>query len=240
MITLVMRSGSREPPISPVTTRATCQRWLGVVAFWGVLSQACNERFEFDTDRGAGGSLGGGGLPAEGGSLGGGGLPAAGGSPMAAGTGGTAGSAGATTGGGASDACGDLPACPLPLRCVDGACAQCGTNADCAPYGLSRCDSTTARCVECVESTDCEDGSVCDTSSNHCLPACHEYEDCPRGSHGCDERRGVCVGHRRNGEGEQDGDGDSLAFHSVSLMRGQGCDESKPVRRSLLSFLVDP
>jgi len=145
---------------------------LGAVLLFGAAlggsSAACNERFEFDTE--AGGSS----------------------SPPAAGSGGSAGGELTMAGGSAGQHCGALPACPVELRCVEAACVQCAADTDCVNPATARCDTMRHRCVQCLESADCDLGSTCDALASRCLPSCEEKADCLRDAHGCDARRGVC------------------------------------------------
>jgi hypothetical protein len=150
-----------------VTNRARCGGLVALV--YCCFVQACNQRFEFDVGSAGGGAL-------------------AGGPPDTS----AGGNAGGGARGGAAPACGVLAECPAGLRCVDELCSQCVSDGDCAAYGSSRCEPSRHRCVSCLSSSDCALGFACDALANHCLPICHEDEDCPAGAHGCDERRAVC------------------------------------------------
>lgn len=64
------------------------------------------------------------------------------------------------------------------LRCVAERCVadqSCETNADCASFGLSICEDE--RCVECVESSDCDEDETCENGL--CHTPCTRNEECP-------------------------------------------------------------
>lgn len=144
---------------------------------------ACNQRFEFDTEPGGAGPAG---SPMTSAGTSNGAFPSGG-------TGG-AGAAGGEPGtaGGGSKACGALSECTAGTHCADGACVQCAVDADCAAYGLPRCEPTRHRCVPCLDTSDCERGFACDPLANRCLQSCPNDDACPANAHGCDERRQVC------------------------------------------------
>lgn len=179
---------------------ARVKRWAGaaLALSLGVCGAACDRRFEFDTESGGtdtGGSAttNGGALSGNGGALSGSGgeLGGSGGTGAQAGT--SAGVSGGGMGGGAgSTACGTVAVCTAGTHCVEGQCAQCAADADCAAYGMPRCEPTRHRCVACVVTADCQDDFACDSLANRCLQTCEEDNTCPVGAHGCDERRQVC------------------------------------------------
>jgi len=155
---------------------------LAVVAL-AHLAPACDQRFEFDTEPGGAGA-GGSSMTSAGSSNGGsksgglGGASAAGSEPGTAGDG--------------STACGTLSECTHGTHCSGGVCVQCAADADCARYGLLRCEPTRHRCVACLDTSDCELGFACDSLADRCLQICVDDDSCAVGAHGCDERRQVC------------------------------------------------
>jgi len=155
---------------------------LAVVAL-ASLNPACDQRFEFDIETGGAG-VGGSPMTSAGSLNGGlksggiGGVSAAGGEP------GTAGDS--------STACGALSECTQGTHCTGGVCVQCAADADCAGYGLPRCEPTRHRCVACLDTSDCGRGFACDPLAYRCLQICVDDDTCPASAHGCDERRKVC------------------------------------------------
>ena len=66
--------------------------------------------------------------------------------------------------------------------CVDGTCAQCGSNKDCDnDPGKPVCDLSTKRCVGCTRNADCPKG-IC--YKNRCV-ACTKDSQCPKGQPKC-------------------------------------------------------
>jgi len=167
----------------------------------GALSGAANAGTSLGgASAGSGGSSEGGGSAGGSGgvaALGGAGTAGSGGLGGAGGSGGLSGnssSSGSDDGGAGegSQACGTLAACPAGLHCTGDLCSQCATDADCAPFGLPRCETTRHRCVACLATADCDAGFACDPLANRCLQSCKTDANCPAGAHGCDERRLVC------------------------------------------------
>ncbi|HYP87642.1 MAG TPA: hypothetical protein VEQ59_05805 [Polyangiaceae bacterium] len=157
----------------------------------GGVGSACDRRFEFDTESGGASGMAG--------SNGGSGRA---GAPLVSGGGGGAAgdrAAGGEPAQGDDDdddddpiACGTAGICPAPTRCAAGQCVQCVADADCAVYGLPRCQPARHRCVTCTTTADCGDGFACDSLANHCLKICAGDLDCLATAHGCDEQRHVC------------------------------------------------
>lgn len=81
------------------------------------------------------------------------------------------------------------------LHCdlLTGSCVECVVDDDCDTAGAPYCDRTLHRCVQCAVDQNCDDGFVCDSVIRHCRQRCDDDDDCPTGSHGCDERRRVCI-----------------------------------------------
>lgn len=78
------------------------------------------------------------------------------------------------------------------LRCRDERCvtdSSCETNADCFPFGLTLCED--GLCVECLESSDCNEelGETC--INNRCDTPCTQNEECPL-FHACNLENGEC------------------------------------------------
>jgi hypothetical protein len=239
-----------------------------IFALCGCCVPACNSRFDFDSPSATGGAAG---MPQAGASATAG-TPAAAGNASAgmapsAGTdsGGASGSAGTDSGGASGSAgaggmpvvnemCGTLAACPAPLHCANAVCAQCSGDTDCSSPGLSRCDPKRSRCVQCLESADCDAGFACDALANRCLQKCKQDVDCPAGSHGCDERRLVCYQCDENEECKTsplghlcatDGSGCVQCLKEVDCP-GQHCDQltgrcvACRVAQDCVSGLCDP
>ncbi len=206
---------SRRPWLKPGLRLAL------VLAALGVGNQACDGRFDFDKDPAGAGS---GGAPvATGGVLSSGakgGLAGSGGMAVAAtgNLGGGAGHAGSGESGyaGAAQACGTLSECSLGLHCAADLCAQCTSDADCAVYGLPRCEGARHRCVACTTKADCESGFACDSLANRCLKTCVEDSGC-KGAHGCDGRRLVCY------QCDEDGECSTSPLGHLCASDGSGC-----------------
>jgi len=192
------------------------------------LVAGCNQRFYFDQDRGAAGQTASGGdvsaSAGRGGAASGGEATSGGlGGGSLAGTSATSGTAGDTAlggGAGASDAtapCGAIAECPDGLHCADDRCVECASDADCGSRAGPRCEPLRHRCVDCLTSQDCAAGSACDSLANHCLPICYADRDCPRGAHGCDERRQVCY------QCDEDFECATSPLGSLCATDGSGC-----------------
>ena len=83
-----------------------------------------------------------------------------------------------------------------------GFCGQCTFDSDCDQTSDAKfCDTSTASCVGCVDSTSCQVngvavGSICNPDSRKCEPGCHSVDDCPVGERcegGSDSEVGRCV-----------------------------------------------
>jgi hypothetical protein len=70
-----------------------------------------------------------------------------------------------------------------------GSGTSCESDGDCAALG-QRCFEDEQRCVECLESSDCESGQKC--HDHACAEFCKNSLDCEQGTV-CDEQAGVCV-----------------------------------------------
>ena len=67
--------------------------------------------------------------------------------------------------------------------------SSCQNTQDCASIvGRSFCDTAAMNCVECLESSDCKDGEVC--QDHQCQPGCGQDSDCAEGH--CNDD-GLCV-----------------------------------------------
>jgi hypothetical protein len=176
---------------------------LAVVAL-GSFQPACDQRFEFDIQPGGTGA---GGAP----------TTSAGRSTIGgvSGVSDAAGAAAITAG--SSMACGALHECTAGTHCTGGQCAQCAADADCAAYGLSRCEPTRHRCVACVDTSDCARGFACDSLANRCLQTCLGDDGCPASAHGCDERRQVCY------QCDEDRECINSAIGRLCASDGSGC-----------------
>lgn len=87
--------------------------------------------------------------------------------------------------------CGRDQPCADGLVCQDNACVAPCTEGGC-DEGV--CDSTTGLCVDCLASTDCPDGFVCNDFTNRCvlpLSGCTTDDEC--GGLRCDAGKGACV-----------------------------------------------
>jgi Cys-rich repeat protein len=70
---------------------------------------------------------------------------------------------------------------------------ECTVDDDCDGTTRPFCDRALHRCVECAVDEHCGDGFVCDTVVRRCIERCDDVDDCPTQSHGCDQRRRVCI-----------------------------------------------
>lgn len=107
--------------------------------------------------------------------------------PIGSGSGGSAGARAAP--------CTTNTQCMLPLPyCVGGRCVQCQTDTNCS--GVSEglhCNLAVHTCVECLASSDCAVGNVCDSVVNRCTLACASDTDCSSDMTHCETTRHMCV-----------------------------------------------
>lgn len=99
--------------------------------------------------------------------------------------------AGCNEGGPDAAGCSDEQPCADGLACQDGACVT-----PCDEGGCTRgvCDVTTGLCVDCLDSTSCPEGLVCNEFTNRCvqpISGCTSDEEC--GGLRCDATKGACV-----------------------------------------------
>ncbi len=190
------------------------------ITFAGWCCFACNDRFEFDVAGAAGNPTAGATVAGGGGGAGVGGASAGGASGSASGS--------------AGEACGVGPACPAGLHCVDGACHQCASDADCPTADAARCDPARHRCVGCLVAGDCPSDFGCDPLANRCLRTCSADLPCPEAAHGCNEERMVCYACDEDRECEQsplgafcalDGSGCVQCRGDLGCEASQHCDE---------------
>jgi Cys-rich repeat protein len=88
-------------------------------------------------------------------------------------------------------ACSATQPCTDGLACQDGQCIARCTDGGCAD-GL--CDLTSGLCVDCLDSTQCPDGFVCNDFTNRCVQpvqGCTQDSEC--GGLHCDTLKGSCV-----------------------------------------------
>jgi len=109
------------------------------------------------------------------------------------------------------------------LRCEDERCVadkSCETNADCTPFGLPYCSS--GRCVECKNSSECDDDETCEDGT--CHKPCAHNEECPL-FYECNSDSGECEYKGCHSDREcilaASRDGDSQGEQSVSSASGE-------------------
>lgn len=71
---------------------------------------------------------------------------------------------------------------------------ECNSDLQCGAR-RSRCDQRTHRCVECLQTYECQPPTVCDTFTERCALPCQTSNDCSMSAQTrCDPNRHVCVG----------------------------------------------
>jgi Cys-rich repeat protein len=70
-----------------------------------------------------------------------------------------------------ADCSGQTPVCSAANTCIAKPAAGCASNADC-PAGQHVCDTSTSphACVQCLATSDCTGGDLCNTSTKTCAP----------------------------------------------------------------------
>lgn len=85
--------------------------------------------------------------------------------------------------------------CGQGSYCVNGACVECRSDADCSKSGSKHCNTTTNLCVACVKDADCifsDDGKHCDQTTNMCVQ-CNKNTDCTADKTLCDREQKKCI-----------------------------------------------
>jgi Cys-rich repeat protein len=95
-------------------------------------------------------------------------------------------------------ACSDEQECAAGLVCQDEVCVARCREGSCE-RGI--CETSSGACVECLDTTDCPGGFVCNGFANRCvqpLTGCTSDDDC--GGQRCDTLKGSCVQCLRDGD----------------------------------------
>ncbi len=80
---------------------------------------------------------------------------------------------------------------------------SCLGDADC-PTPQSRCDTSSGRCLECLERAHCAEGQICSLPAGTCVQGCNGGPPCPSAQPTCDAMTSLCRGCTDDGDCTED------------------------------------